>query len=136
MVYYDTMLKEIIDSNDKIIYHNFVKICMYADKDDLQMYINKYNIDVNYHDGYYIELIAERNYLELLKVMLDAGVDITINNYNILKSIAHEGDLELLDYVVTRYNVDCSVILGTSAYNNHKCIKEYIDNNIKKIIFI
>jgi hypothetical protein len=125
-----TLLRSCNRENETI-HNNFIYACKECDKPTLLRFINEYDIDVNHDDGYYNELVAARNDLELLKVMLDAGADIKLNNYGILRTCSRKGYLELLDYVVTRYNVDCSVLLGTSAYNNYKCIKEYIDNNIK-----
>ncbi len=124
------MLKEKINIIDKMVYDNFIDICMCGEKKEIENYIKKYNVDVNYDDGYYSELVAERNDIELFKIFIDAGYNIELNNYGVMRLVAHEGYLDLLDYIVNKYKIDCSVLLGTSAYNNYKIVHEYINNHI------
>lgn len=107
---------------------DFDKIFMNGDKDIIKDNVKKYNIDVNYEDGYYLELIAGRNNIELFEMMVDLGSDIRLNNYGSIRLIAHEGYLELFDYVVVKYKIDCKFLLETTAGSNYKAIKDYINN--------
>jgi len=43
------------------INNNFEKMCMVANKNDLESNIKTFNIDVNYNDGYFMEIICLRN---------------------------------------------------------------------------
>ena len=124
------MNKKIEDKIDEMIYEYFINYCEEANKNDLIRYIQKYNIDVNFDNGYYLELVAERNDIELFDVMIKYGGDITLNNYGVLRLIAHRGYLGFLGYLVGKYQINCNVLKDSSAYNNYNEIKKYIDNNI------
>ena len=60
---------------------------MVAIINDLENYIKTFNIDVNYNDGYFMEIICLRNDTNLF---LNNGANVHINNEGILKQVAHE----------------------------------------------
>jgi ankyrin repeat protein len=101
---------------------------MYGSVIELEQYIKKYNVDINFEHGYYIEIICMRNNLELLKLMLKYGGDINANDEYIVKYVAHEGFIELLDYIFNNYDVDIDKLFRTTACSNNKLTVEYLKN--------
>jgi hypothetical protein len=116
---------------DEIIYSHFEIICMSGTNDNIKKFISKYNIDINHNDGYYLELIVERNDLELFQMIYDLGAVISLNNYGVLRSASHNGNLELVKYIISKGG-DYNVLFGTTALTNHKHIFNYITSLLKK----
>jgi ankyrin repeat protein len=110
---------------DKMIHDNFENICVNGNKKDIEDYVRKYSVDVNYDNGYYLELIVERDNIELLELMLSFGGDVHLNNDSILRSAAHRGNVEMLDYII-KHGGDYNVLFGTSALTNYDSVKTYI----------
>lgn len=62
------------------IYSNFETICIQENAEVIENFIKKFNIDVNYDDGYYMELICKRNDLNLLKMFVNYNGNVHLNN--------------------------------------------------------
>ena len=62
------------------IYERFEKLCMSETFDIINEYIKKFNVDINYDNGYYLELICERNDIDLLRKFIGLGGNIHLNN--------------------------------------------------------
>jgi len=98
----------------------FVSIVMNKKYQEFEQYIKQYNIDVNYDDGYYLELICMRNNLDLLKLMINNNANIHINNEGITRLVAHKGYVELLEYLLNNYSIDYDKLFCTTACSNNK----------------
>jgi hypothetical protein len=62
------------------IYENFEYVCINSNEQEIEKYIKEFNVNVNYDDGYNLELICMRNNLDLLKLIINNNADIHINN--------------------------------------------------------
>jgi ankyrin repeat protein len=116
------------NNNSKMIYENFENICINCNEQEIEQYIKLYNIDVNYDDGYYLEIICKRNNLNLLKLMIKYGANININNEGITRLVAHKGYIELLDYLLNNYNINYDKLYSTTACSNNKMTVDFLNN--------
>lgn len=108
----------IIESR-KMVYNNFEKVCMYGNEEEISAYIKEFNIDVNYDDGYYFEIICIRNNLDLLKLMIKNGANVHINDEYAIKYIAQEGHIEMLEYLMDNYDINYKDLCMTTACSNN-----------------
>jgi len=116
------------------IYNNFEKLCTVANINDLENYIKTFNIDVNYNDGYFMEIICLRNDINLLKLFINNGANVHINNEGILRLVAHEGYITLLEYLINTCKSNYKVLYDSTAYFNKNETKQYIDNYANSIV--
>lgn len=112
----------------EMLYDDFEKICYNGSEDEIYDYINDNNIDINYDDGYYTEIICNRNDLNLLKMLIRIKADIHINNEGILRSVAHKGYIELLRYLLENCNVNYNVLYESTACSNNPRTVEILKN--------
>jgi hypothetical protein len=110
-----------------IIYDNFENVCINCNEKEIDQYIKQYNIDVNYDDGYSLELICMRNNLDLLKLMINNNANVHINNECITRLVAHKGYIELLDYLLNNYDIDYDKLNSTIACSNNKLTVDYLN---------
>jgi len=108
---------------------NFEEICAYGNKDDIIYYVNKFNIDINSDDGYFLEIIACRNDLELFKLMVELGGNIKLNNNGSLQIFAHNGNLDAVKYIINECGGDYKVLMRTTAMTNYDNVHNYIKKN-------
>ena len=124
----------------KLVYGCFEDVCINCNEQEIEQYIKQYNIDVNYDDGYYLELICMRNNLDLLKLMINNNANIHINNEGITRLVAHKGYVELLEYLLNNYSIDYDKLFCTTACSNNKLTvdflnkKKHFTNNITNTI--
>lgn len=118
---------------DEMIYDKFEYFCFHASYEDIKKFINKYNIDVNYKNGYYLELIVERNDLDIFKMFLEYGGNIHLNNECVLRSSAHDGNLEFVKFILEQGG-DYHALLDSTALTNYKIIHDYINNYINNLL--
>jgi hypothetical protein len=122
------MYRKLCIDTHNMLYENFEKICLSCNKDEIIDYVYQFRIDVNYGDGYYTELICSRNDLELLKVMISLGSDIHLNNEGILRSVAHEGYIELTKYLIEECNSNYKILYESTAGSNKKETRLYLQS--------
>lgn len=111
------------------LYERFGDLCRTGSKKQIEEYINQHGANLNHDDGYFLELIAERNDVELFKMMLEHGGDIRLNNFGVVRLIAHQGYMQLLEYVAKNTYIDLSVLMESSACSNYLEVKEYLNKN-------
>jgi len=109
-------------------------LCTVANINDLENYIKTFNIDVNYNDGYFMEIICLRNDINLLKLFINNGANVHINNEGILRLVAHEGYITLLEYLINTCKSNYKVLYDSTAYFNKNETKQYIDNYANSIV--
>ena len=112
-------------------YENFENICINSNEYEIEQYIKQFNIDVNYDEGYYLELICLRNNLDLLKMMINNNADIHINDEGITRLVAHKGYIVLLEYLLKNYNIDHDKLYSTTACSNNKTTVDFLNNKEK-----
>lgn len=115
------------------VYNEFEKICMFENIDTIENYIKTFNINVNYNDGYFMEIICERNNLELLKLFIKYGGNVHLNNECLLRIASHRGYIKIIDYLLKECKSNYKVLYESTAYSNISTIKQYIDNYAKTI---
>jgi hypothetical protein len=115
----------------QMISDNFENIFMNCNEQEIEKYIKQYNIDVNYDDGYYLELICKRNDLNLLKMMINNNANIHINNEGITRLVAHKGYIKLLEYLLNNYDIDLDKLYSTTACSNNKITVEFLKSRIQ-----
>jgi len=121
-------INKVMKQTEEYIYTQFEAICMeekYTHK-DIEDFINRFNIDVNYEEGYYLNLICKRNDLELLMIFLKYGADFHAHDECVLKMCALHGRLEMVKVLLNHCKCDHKVLYGTNAYNNYDCIKNIL----------
>ncbi len=69
--------------------------------DEIQLYIDKYNIDVNYDDGHYFDYGLYRDdVIEFINLLIKNGANIHLNDEGLLREASHEGKLEIVKYLI------------------------------------
>jgi hypothetical protein len=106
----------------------FENKCLYDNENDLENFIKNNNIDINFDDGYFLEIICLRNKLDLLKMVIKNNANININNDCILRTVAHEGCDNVLHYLLYNCHVNCNVLNGTTAMTNKAITKNILDD--------
>ena len=92
--------EQILIDTENYIYNQFESMCYTENITGLELFIKKFNIDVNGDDGYYLELISKRNDLELLQMFIRNGANVHLNNDELLSSCAHRGLLHIVQYLL------------------------------------
>jgi hypothetical protein len=105
----------------------FSKRCATATIKELDYILYTIPIDINYDDGLFLEIIGDRNDVELIKLFIKHGANVHINNECLLRSSAHSGYIEIVKFLIEQCNADYKVLYKSTAYNNVLCIKQYID---------
>jgi choline kinase len=67
-----------------------------------------------------------RNNLDLLKLMIKNNADIHINNDCIVRLVAHEGYIDLLEYFLNNYDINYKILYSTTACSNNKKTVEFL----------
>jgi ankyrin repeat protein len=65
----------------EIISDRFERHCFNEDYENIKMYLERFNELVNYDNGYYFEIVADKGNLELIKLFVENGAHIGDNNY-------------------------------------------------------
>lgn len=74
-----------------IIKENFEQCCRRGDYSDIQKQISVYPDLVHCDDGYYFELICDKGDINLIKLFVENGADVFVdNNYPLYTCIYHE----------------------------------------------
>ena len=98
-------------------------------------YIDK--IDVNYDEGLFILRAAQKNDVDMIKLLRSKGANVKLNDA--LRAAAHKGHQEatrlLFGYLIEEGKAPNKIlakIKTTTAYNNSRHIKEFFDNLIEE----
>ena len=113
----------------KMIHDKFEYICTYKNGTDIENYVKEFNVDVNYDDGNFLEIIACRNDLELFKMMVRLGGDTKLNNHGSLRLFAHKGNLDAVKYIINECDGDYKCLLDTTALTNHQSVHDFFKLN-------
>ncbi len=127
-----------LEKIEEDVYNMFETLCCEGNSEQIESFIVQYNIDcssqarlVNYDEGLFLQIIAKRNDLELLKLLIKYGADIHICDDFVLSLVALKGYIDLLEYLLLDCKMDYKSIMKTNAYNNHYKTKQYMDDYIK-----
>ena len=115
----------------EIIYNNFETVCIQENAEAIESFIKEFNIDVNYDDGYYMQLICKRNDLNLLRIFINHNGNVHINNECLLRIACHKGQFEIIEYLLKHCRSNYKVLYETTAYSNIPETKLYIDNYLR-----
>ena len=91
-------------------------------------------IDPNHDEGYFFIIAARNGDIDMLTALIEKGKekdpDNTINSIQEgLGTAAHKGYLDCVKLLIEN-GADPKELIGTTAYNNHQHIKEYLDKII------
>jgi len=121
-------IESIITETEEYMYFKFEEVCMKGNCNDMETFIKTFSIDVNKEEGYFIQLIALRNDVELLQLLLRYGADVHVNDEGILAICACNGYLEIVEFLVEECKCDYTQLYKTTAYSNCARIKQYFDS--------
>lgn len=116
------------DLNEQYNYNIFEHKCLYDDENELEFFIKKNNIDINFDGGYFSEIICLRDDINLLKMILRNNANIKINNECILRSVAHNGCNNVLNYLLYNCDVNLDILYETTASTNKESTKNILSN--------
>lgn len=86
-------------------------------------------IDVNYDDGYFLTIAAKNGDSEMLGILIKKGADVNISNESALRAAARNGHKDCVELLINN-GADPKKLIGTSSYNNHGNIKDFLDKKI------
>jgi len=115
------------DIVDKLIYEYFESMCATATQYELQFFAERYNIDLNYDDGLFLEIIGARNDIELIRMCINMKANIHINGEGVLRMTAHRGNIDMLKYLIEECDCDYRKLYKSTAYCNQQATKDYVD---------
>lgn len=120
--------------NIDYLYHWLEELCIDGSINDIKLFFDKIKIDVNFADGYFLDLICFRDDVELLQLFIDQKANIHINNEGILRRAAHEGNHKILKFLLYNCNADYKELLNSSAYSNNKKSMMIINDYINSLV--
>ena len=115
-----------MEEEDK--YCDFENLCFNGSYKQLEDFMIKNNIDVNYNDGDFFRTICGRNDIEIIKVLdlfIKYGGNIHINDETVLSYVSECGLLDIIKYLVEKHRCDFTKLKGTSSYSNYKEVENY-----------
>ncbi|MET0570942.1 MAG: ankyrin repeat domain-containing protein [Pedobacter agri] len=88
------------DLYDKV-YDKFEELCISGNNMvEIEEYLKTYKFLINYDNGYFFDLIADRGNVELIKLFLKYGTDPTLDNDYALFSCAENENDECVDLLL------------------------------------
>ena len=126
-VQFERKLEIIKEEVDKILNNAFEDICIGGDILEIKKFIDEFKFNPNADDGWFVEIISRHRDVELMRQFISLGVDIHKNNEGVLRFNAHQGNIEILDFLIRECNCDYTVCYQSTAYSNNKKTKEYLD---------
>jgi len=108
------------------IYDEFEELCYLGNYDDIRNYIIQYEINVNMFDGFLISVISSHNDLDLFKLFIEYGADISLDDYRCVKLIAYKGFYNLLLYILDAYEIPSDIFTKNTSFKNHDIIYKII----------
>ncbi len=108
----------------EIVHRNFEKYCIDENYDKIKEYLETYNGLANYNDGEYFEIVADKGNLQLIKLFIENGANININNDYVLYTCSYHKYDDCLEYILNH---------GANMKNmEHSCGYSYLNNFINK----
>lgn len=106
-------------------------LCLYSnDTDIIQKYVIENTIDIN--DVDLLKIICFRNNENILDLFVNKlNADFTIDNYDIIKYYSFIGDIDKLDNLIKKCNVNINKFINSSCKStltNSKKTIDYISN--------
>lgn len=86
-------------------------------------------VDISYSVDELLEIAAWQNDTEAVSSLIEKGADVRTNDDSALGSAAYNGNLNIVKLLIEK-GADPKKLIGTSSYNNHEHIKEYLDEII------
>ena len=124
------ILKYLIDEC-KVPFNNdndssFRYACYYGHLDCVEYLYDK-RVDINAEDGFAVIRACEKNQTQVIKFLIEKGIDIEKFKYPVLQSICHYGTMETLDIVLKKTKFDITEnIMACSILNTQTDILEYM----------
>ena len=108
------------------VYEHFKQYCLESNYDKIRQYLITYPELSNYDNGYFFELIADTGNLKLLKLFVDNGAKVNIDDNYILYTCVKHKYLNCLKYLILDCKADLSFVKSTMGNNNYNWINEQI----------
>lgn len=112
-------------------YLKFEKICRNGSYNEIEDFLVTNEIDINYDDDFYVDLLAERGDISLLKLIKKYNGNLHDEEESVMHILALRGFIDCLEYVIDDCeNDNWRMLLKTNAYNNNKKTKMFIDQKM------
>ena len=123
-------IKDIVDIQDpnEVFQHEYV----FGDQEKAVELLDY--IDPNYDEGYFFVIAARNGDVDMLTTLIEKGrekdPDNTTNSIQEgLGTAAHSGHLNCVELLIEK-GANPKELIGTTGYDNHQHIKEYLDKII------
>jgi hypothetical protein len=120
------MISEVISSDTSTnipneILNNFENYCYNKDYDNIEKYLKKYQNLSFYDNGFYFEIIADTGNLKLIKLFLENGARLDVDDYYVMYTCCEHGYWDCVDYLMNKYkdSIDVSSLKNTCGYYNY-----------------
>ena len=104
---------------DNILYIQFEKMCYKANYNELKQFIEKYNIDLNYDDYDYINIISSRNDIKLLELFIDHNADIHYNDDELLGVVIDRNNYDIVNYLIKHHKFNINKLSGCNSWSKY-----------------
>ena len=116
------MLLKYLKDQINTILEEFEQYCYDENYIKVKEYLNMYKELVNYKDGYFLKIVADKGNLDLIKLFVENGGNINDNNY-ILYTCAYNNHIECFNYLIS-IGANIETIKNTCGYNKAKILLE------------
>lgn len=99
------------------ILNKFEKFCREENYIKIKEYLIKYKSLANANNGEYFEIIADKGNLDIIKLFVENGANINIDNNYILYTCAYNKYYNCLDYLINN-GANIENIKYTAGYEN------------------
>lgn len=107
------------------MYLDFEKICRFGKYNEIDNFISNYNIDISCDDHFYIELLAKRGDVNLLKLI---NGDLHYDNETVMCIVALHGYIDCLEYLINDcVNDEWKILFKSNACNNNSKTKSFLE---------
>jgi len=117
-------LRKDIEFLHKSKYDIFERLCTYGSEKNIEDFIKEFNVDVNFNDGNFVEIICYRYDVKLLEMMIRHNADIHINK-----------EYALYIYCENKYDDGIELLLSHGAIveeMKYLCGYSYIHDFLRK----
>jgi hypothetical protein len=92
-----------------------------SDYDNIEKYLKKYQNLSFYDNGFYFEIIADTGNLKLIKLFLENGARLDVDDYYVMYTCCEHGYWDCVDYLMNKYkdSIDVSSLKNTCGYYNY-----------------
>ena len=99
------------------ICENFENYCNEENYDKIKEYLTHHSFLANYNNGEYFEIIADKGNLSLIKLFVDNGARIDIDNNYVLYICAYGEKYDCVNYLLNN-GANIENIKNSCGYNN------------------